>query len=177
MSAPFQCGRYPQASLARVCITWPPIGLALVTTCLRFSKSGKVVLAFGAESLLVSPPVPVRSPELEADAAELGRLISSLGGNVERLLRTHQKEIVDRQYLLGRVSDAATEIYVSSCVLNRLDHLIRHSHDDGRELMGQLETGRFYLRNARRRIKRSLADLWDNDDEQTTALAKRMLKA
>src|SRR5437868_8016543 len=99
-------------------------------------------------SFLVSPPVPVRSPELEADAAQVGKLISSLGTNVERLLAKHQKEIVDRQYLLGRISDAATEIYVSTCVLNRLDHLIRHSHDDGRELAGQLETGRYYLRTA-----------------------------
>ena len=95
---------------------------------------------------------------------------------LERLLAKHQKEIVDRQYLLGRVSDAATEIYVSACVLNRLDHLIRHSHDDGRELSGHLETGRYYLRTARRRIKRSLADLWDNDDEQGTSLARKMLK-
>jgi hypothetical protein len=127
-------------------------------------------------SFLVSPPVPVRSPELETDAAELGKLIGSLGSNVESLLAKHQKEIVDRQYLLGRISDAATEIYVSACVLNRLDHLIRHSHDDGRELIGQLETGRYYLRTARRRIKRALVDLWDNDDEQTTSLGRRMLK-
>ena len=127
-------------------------------------------------SMLVAPQVPVRSPELETDAADLGKLVSALGSNVERLLRTYQKEIVDRQYLLGRIADAATEIYVSSCVLNRLDHLIRHSHDDGRELAGQLETGRYYLRTARRRIKKSLADLWDNDDEGTTSLARRMLR-
>jgi hypothetical protein len=125
-------------------------------------------------SLLVSPTVLVRSPELEPEAAELGRLIGSLGGSVESLLAKHQKEIVDRQYQLGRIADAATEIYVSSCVLNRLDHLIRHSHDDGHGLIAQLETGRYYLRTARRRIKRSLADLWDNDDESTTS---RMLKA
>lgn len=130
-------------------------------------------------SFLVSPPVPVRSPELEPDAAELGKLISSLGSHVERLLAKHQKEIVDRQYQLGRIADAATEIYVSACVLNRLDHLIRHdhNHDDGRGLAGQLETGRYYLRTARRRIKRSFADLWDNDDDQGTSLARRMLKA
>jgi hypothetical protein len=118
----------------------------------------------------------VRSAELEPDAAELGRLISSLGTNVERLLAKHQKEIVDRQYQLGRIADAATELYVSACVLNRLDHLIRNSHDDGRELEGELETGRYYLRTARRRIKRSLADLWDNDDEQTTSLGRKMLR-
>ena len=89
-------------------------------------------------SLLVSPAVAVRSPELEGEAASLGRLVGKLGSNVERLLRTYQMGIVDRQYQLGRVADAATEIYVSACVLNRLDGLIRHHHGDEADLRWQL---------------------------------------
>lgn len=131
-------------------------------------------------SLLVSPSVPVRSSELESDAAQLGRLVGLLGSHVERLLITYQKEIVDRQYQLGRVADAATEIYVSACVLNRLDHLIRQQagnhHGDERELQMHLETGRYYLRTASRRIKQTLAALWDNDDDATTSLANQMLR-
>jgi acyl-CoA dehydrogenase family member 9 len=127
-------------------------------------------------SLLVSPFVTVSSPELESDAAELGRLIRALGTNVERLLVQYQLGIVDRQYQLSRVSDAATELYVSACVLNRLDHLIRHSHDHNGALRLDLDTGRYYLRTARPRIRQALAALWDNDDESTTSLANRMLK-
>lgn len=127
-------------------------------------------------SLLVAPSVPVRSPELDADAAQIGQLVGALGGNVERLLATHQKEVVDRQYQLGRIADVATELYVSSCVLNRLDHLIRHSHGDGQELTMQLETGRYYLRTAARRMRKALADLGSNDDVATTSLANRLLK-
>jgi acyl-CoA dehydrogenase family member 9 len=130
-------------------------------------------------SMLVSPSVPVRSSELEADAAQLGRLVGSLGGSVERLLIKHQKEIVDQQLPLGRIADAATEIYVSACVLNRLDRLIRmhagNHHGDERQLRMDVETGRYYLRTASRRIKQSLAAIGDNDDEQTLSLAKRML--
>jgi hypothetical protein len=113
---------------------------------------------------------------LEADAAELGRLVAALGTNVERLLIQYQLGIVDRQYQLARVADAATELYVSACVLNRLDSLIRNSHDHNGDLRLNLETGRYYLRTARRRIRQSLAALWDNDDEATTALANRVLK-
>ena len=40
-----------------------------------------------------------------------------------------QLGIVDRQYQLARVSDAATELYVSACVLNRLDFLLRELAD------------------------------------------------
>src|SRR5436190_2993096 len=128
-------------------------------------------------ALLVAPTVPVRNSELEPEAVELGRLVSSLGTNVERLLVQYQLGIVDRQYQLARVSDAATELYVSTCVLNRLDFLLRNSHDHDGALRLELETGRYYLRTARRRIRQSLASLWDNDDDATTALANRGLKA
>ena len=125
---------------------------------------------------MVAPTPAIRSNELEADAAALGRLIGKLGANVERLLRTYQMAIVDRQYHLGRVADAAIEIYASACVLNRLDALIRQHHGEEANLRGQLETGRYYLATASRRIRRALADLWDNDDEATTSLANRMLR-
>jgi hypothetical protein len=128
-------------------------------------------------SLLVAPAVTVRSNELEGEAAALGRLIGKLGANVERLLRTYQMGIVDRQYQLGRVADAVIEIYVSACVLNRLDALIRNHNGDEEDLRMQLDTGRYYLTTAARRIGRALADLWDNDDDRATSLANRMLKA
>jgi alkylation response protein AidB-like acyl-CoA dehydrogenase len=128
-------------------------------------------------SLLVAPSVAVRSPELESDAATIGKLVGKLGRSVERLLATYQLGIVDRQYQLGRVADAATELYTSACVLNRLDFLLRHHHGDGSELRIDLETGRYYLKTAARRIRRSLAELWNNDDAATTALANRLLKS
>jgi hypothetical protein len=102
-------------------------------------------------------------------------LVNLLGSNVERLLVQYQLGIVDRQYQLARVADAATELYVSSCVLNRLDHLLRNAHDHDGALRLDLETGRYYLRTARRRIHTALAALWDNDDETTTLLANRVL--
>jgi acyl-CoA dehydrogenase family member 9 len=127
-------------------------------------------------ALLASPTVPVRSSELEPEAAELGHLVAALGSNVQRLIVQHQLEIVDRQYQLARISDAATELYVCACVLNRMDALIRSSHDHNGSLRLDLETGRYYLRTAARRIRASLAALSDNDDDATTSLAQRTLK-
>ena len=86
--------------------------------------------------------------------------IRSLGSNVERLLVQHQMTIVDRQYQLGRIADAATELYVSACVLNRLDALLRDHHDHDAALRLDLESGRYYLLTARRRIRQALAVLW-----------------
>jgi hypothetical protein len=127
-------------------------------------------------SLLASPSVSVSNVELEPEAGQLGRLIGSLGGNIERLLATYEREIVDRQYQLGRIADSATEIYASTCVLNRLDTLLHDHHVDGAQKRFELATARYYLTTARRRIKQNLSELWDNDDDATTDLADRMLK-
>jgi len=119
--------------------------------------------------------VPVVNPELEQNAAGLSRLVTALGNNVERLLRTYQRDIVDRQYQLGRIADAATELYVSVCVLNRLDRELSMDEQKDKRHQLQWESGCYYLQTAARRMRRHLSDLWDNDDESTTHLADRML--
>ncbi|MBI2826527.1 MAG: acyl-CoA dehydrogenase family protein [Planctomycetia bacterium] len=126
-------------------------------------------------SMLSSPEVRVRSTELADDATRLGRLVGTFGSQVERLLRKYQESILDRQYQLGRVADAATELYVSGCVMNRLDSLVRDPHFGESERLEGLKLGRYYLKTAARRIRRNLADLWDNDDEDTTRVGNIVL--
>jgi alkylation response protein AidB-like acyl-CoA dehydrogenase len=128
-------------------------------------------------ALLTSPTVEVRDNQLEDDAARLGRLVGKFGSNVERLLRVYQESIMDRQYHLGRVADCATELYVSACVLSRLDQVVRDHHLDDAEKRRQLTIGRYYLTTAGRRIRRNLADLWDNDDDATTEAADTLLRS
>ena len=126
-------------------------------------------------SFLVPPLVETRSTELDRDAAAFGQLVRSFGRQVERLLRTYQEEILERQYQLGRVADAATELYVGACVLNRLDAMMTHTDGSESNLQYALATGRYYLQTSSRRIRRALSDLWDNDDQATTSLANRVL--
>ncbi len=123
------------------------------------------------------------------------QLVGTFGSNVERLLRTHREEIVDRQYQQGRIADAAIELYVSACVLRRLDAFLSHplprgeGRGEGANFQSDLHhhtgtnhesadydltIGRYYLRTAERRIRRAFADLWDNDDELTTEVANQL---
>ncbi|HET6882761.1 MAG TPA: acyl-CoA dehydrogenase family protein, partial [Pirellulales bacterium] len=127
-------------------------------------------------SLFAPQRVEVRSNVLEDDAAQLAKLISTFGSNVERLLRRYQEAVFDRQYQLGRIADAAIELYVSSCVLNRLDRLLRDPHVAESERATDLQVGRYYVLTAARRIRRHLADLWDNDDDETTRVANLVLR-
>jgi hypothetical protein len=133
------------------------------------------------ESMFRAPEVGVRSSELSGEAEQLGRTVSLFGANVERLLRTYREEVVDRQYQLGRIADAAIELYVSSCVLRRMDAALLErgeNHSNGKQHhVGEndLFAGGYYLRTAQRRIHRALADLWDNDDAFTTEAADHLL--
>lgn len=125
-------------------------------------------------SLLVAPDIST-SPALEPEAARLGRDLGSLASAVERLLATHQLEIVDRQHQLGRIADAFTEVYVSVCVLRRLAAMLREHHVEDHRRKRELLTGRYYLKTAHRRIQTTLAALWDNDDDMTNELANLVL--
>lgn len=118
-------------------------------------------------SLLAAPTVPVRAAALTADGDRLGKLIGSFGAQVEKLLRVHQEGILEKQLLLGRVADAAIEIYVSSCVLRRLDHLASDPGTNEQQRIQATRVGHSYLVAAGRRARRALAELFDNDDDET----------
>jgi len=130
--------------------------------------------AYKLESLLVTPQIDVRNALLEPEALRLSRLVAKFGSNVEWLLRTYREEIVDRQHQLARVAHAVMEIYVSACVLNRLDTTLLHAGDDP-SVTFQLETGRYYLKMAERRIEENLRALRHNDDAATSHFVTALL--
>ena len=61
-------------------------------------------------------------------------------------------------------------------MLRRLDKLVGSGPLDAARKL-ELQTGRYYLTTAGRRIHRNLDDLWVNDDAETTSLADAMLAA
>jgi acyl-CoA dehydrogenase family member 9 len=149
---------------------------ALASPFKHFSKIGGFA-GRKLEGLFRSPEVRVHHSELEPEAARLGHLVATFGSNVERLLRTYKEEIVERQYQAGRIADAAIELYISGCVLRRLDTQLSSTAGNGdpQQKDRDLIAGRYYLRSAERRIRKALADLWDNDDALTTQAANAVL--
>jgi alkylation response protein AidB-like acyl-CoA dehydrogenase len=128
------------------------------------------------EAMFASPAVGVLHSELEPESRRLGKLVSMLGWQIERLLAQYKESILDRQYQQGRIADAAIEIYVSTCVLRRLDAMRSRTELPPAEWTAALTSGRFYLQAAERRIRQALADLWSNDDPLTTELADLVLE-
>ncbi len=165
------------------------VGLELQSVLAAFKRPikhfGKISDFVGrrVESLFRPPEVHLTHAELEPDGHRLAKLVARFSSNVERLLRTYREGIVDREYQLGRIGEAAIELYVSACVLRRLDasigsaeHGPAASHNGAAKTKQDLVIGRYYLRAAERRINVQLAALWDNDDQSTTEVADLLLQ-
>ncbi|CAN5124801.1 acyl-CoA dehydrogenase family protein [soil metagenome] len=123
-----------------------------------------------------APEIPVQHQSLKGPAASLGKRLHEFGRTVQSLLIKYREAFIERQYHHERVSEAACEIYASSCVLSRLDHLLAHGNGQPRETERDIAAGRYYLKISDRRIRQAMAALNDNDDADTTALADLYLK-
>jgi hypothetical protein len=91
-------------------------------------------------------------------------------------LRTYQEEVLDRQYQMARVANAAMHLYAGSCVLSRLDAALGSVRFSEERKQRELHTGRHFLLIAKRAIEQNLASAWDNDDDATTAFADFVLE-
>jgi len=126
------------------------------------------------EAFFSSPAVDVHHAELESDALRLGKVVGAFGSEVESVLRHYREGVLDRQFQLARIADSANELYVCACVLRRLDKMLGQGPLDAARKL-ELETGRYYLLTAERRIHHNLDNLWVNDDEETVHLADSLL--
>lgn len=134
------------------------------------------LLRFGQNrfSHMWTPDVPVRRPELQNEAYQLGRRVRDFGKAVEAVLRTYKEGVLEKQLVQERMADVATELYMSGCVISRLDSLLAKTPPSS-DRDQELSIGRFYLKSANRRMRQHLAALWDNDDEDTVATADVVL--
>lgn len=135
-----------------------------------------------------SPEIPVQNASLRKEAQELAARVGEFGLAVIDTLKHFRKKalqngngahdeelqimqvVLKSQYMQERLSDAACDLYASSCSLARLDQLLGLGKDDR-----ETQAGRYFLTLANRRIKQNLAALWDNDDEVTTRTANAWL--
>jgi acyl-CoA dehydrogenase family protein 9 len=148
---------------------------------------------FGRDRLAArfsSPDVPVQSAYLRKEARELSARVGEFGVAVIDALKHFRKKALEKsggdqelkimevvlksQYMQERLSDAACDLYASSCTLARLDHLLGSSNGHS-DMQRDIQAGRYFMALTNRRIKQNLAALWDHDDAMTTATANAWL--
>jgi alkylation response protein AidB-like acyl-CoA dehydrogenase len=139
------------------------------------SKFAHSLWRFGRDRLIrlaKAPEVAVASKSLRREADTLAVRLARFAWAVERALIKHREALLDRQYVLERIADAAIALTTASCTLARLDHEL--STNTGTE--AGRAAGRLYLHMAARRFDQALRELRDNDDEPTNTAAGAVLR-
>jgi hypothetical protein len=128
-----------------------------------------------------TPEVPVQSPELQEDAHTLGKLVRDFGLKLPHVFMGLKDEatFAQAQLVHERLADIAIDLYVSACVLSRLDYLLTKAAGNGKattvDPYADVTSGKYFLKLATRRIHERFAALDDNDDTGCLASAKAML--
>ncbi|KAI6184255.1 hypothetical protein M3Y97_00576400 [Aphelenchoides bicaudatus] len=94
-------------------------------------------------------------PSLKDSAHALDSSIASFGKTIESLLVKHRKKIIDRQYELIRVANAAIDIYSIAAVLSRATYALSQNQEAAKH---DLEVAQLFTRSATKRIQRSLSE-------------------
>ncbi|CAG5132307.1 unnamed protein product, partial [Candidula unifasciata] len=67
-------------------------------------------------------------PELASSGEKIAKLIDAFGGTVEDLLIKHNKKIIEEQFILKRLADAAIDIYGTVAVLSRVTRSLNNNY-------------------------------------------------
>src|SRR5258708_892421 len=117
----------------------------------------------GGASLAISlgttrtPRVARRSTALPDDAHPHGKIDREFGLKLPHVFRGLKDEakFVQAQLVHERIADIAMDLYVSSCVLSRLDHLMSRTQVNGKpgDPYEDASAGLYFLKMAFRRIR------------------------
>jgi alkylation response protein AidB-like acyl-CoA dehydrogenase len=87
----------------------------------------------------------------------------------DRILRKHGRSIIDKQFATKRLADMMIDLFVLACVLSRVDASVRKEGATG--AARELDILNAFAGQVRRRIKNTMSEIDDNQDELIKALA------
>ena len=126
-----------------------------------------------------TPSVPVKSFELREEGYTLARMTRDFGLKLPKVFMRLKDEatFAQAQLVHERIADIAIDLYVSACVLSRLDHLLEKGKANGKpsDPFADVTAGRYFLDLAFRRMRTNFAALDDNDDTLCLDAAKAMM--
>ena len=92
-----------------------------------------------------------------------------LAGAVDRILRKHGRSIIDKQFATRRLADIMIDLFVLACVLSRVDSAVRSKGQD--KAQREVDIAHGFAGQVRRRVKNTVSEIDDNQDETVKALA------
>lgn len=111
--------------------------------------------------------VPSVPESLQEEALVYEKYTLELARMTDVLLRRHGKNIIGKQYAMGRVADVTIDLFVGICVLSRVASM---KADDSPRYQQALAIARLFTQEAKRRMNQNLRRLISNEDEASQAL-------
>ncbi len=143
-----------------------------------FRKIG-AALGVGAQFVVPwatsTPTVPIRTSALDDEASAFAKQVRKFGLELPHVFLRLKDEtkFVQSQLIHERIADIAIDLYVSACVLSRLDHLLVNREAGTSD---DVAAGKYFLKIANRRINANFAALTDHDDADCLKVAEGVLE-
>ena len=115
-------------------------------------------------------------PALRDESEMVCRAVHDLAGAVEKLLVTHGKDVIERQFHQERLANCAIDIYLSTATLSRATWAIGKAGGP-ENAAADLDNARIFISLAMRRTRRALRALEHNQDARLKAIAERALES
>ena len=124
---------------------------------------------------LVKPDFTRVHPALTEEAEMVCKAVHDLALAVEKLLVTHGKDVIERQFHQERLAGAAIDIYLSTATLSRATWAIGKA-GSVEAAAADIDNARVFVAMAMRRTRRALRALEKNQDDRLKALAERAME-
>ncbi len=92
-----------------------------------------------------------------------------LAGATDRILRKHGRAIIEKQFATRRLADIMIDLFVLACVLSRVDSALRSKGPSAAQR--EVDLANAFAGQVRRRVKNTVTEIDDNQDETVKALA------
>jgi hypothetical protein len=101
--------------------------------------------------------------------------VRDLASAVDRILRKHGRNIIEKQFATRRLGDIMIDLFVLGCVLSRVDASLRAKGPD--QCARELDIALTFAGQARKRIRHNVSEIDVNEDESLKALADQAFEA
>ncbi len=108
-------------------------------------------------------------PTLRGEAEVFEKYALRLEQATESVLRRHKKEVIEKQFLMKRLGDIASDIFVGLCVLSRVTTMINGSSAEKRK--HEVGIAKIFTQQAKRRMFQNLRRLDHNEDDLIEGLS------
>jgi hypothetical protein len=114
-------------------------------------------------------------PALKPQALLFEEGTRDMASAVDRILRKHGRNIIDKQFATRRLGDIMVDLFVASSVLSRVDAALRARGPE--KCAHELEIAQTFSAQAKKRIRHNVSEIDANEDEQIKSLADHAFEA